>query len=332
MGDRRARNWVFTLNNPLVEDATFGVKGAKYLFWQVEKGATGTVHLQGVMVLRSGCTLTALKRRIPGAHLEEMSGTLDQAIHYSSKPHDGCVCKHCVAARLLPDDGVVAGPFSFGEKPAVQGKRTDIDNAMEMIRAGKREREIAETEPGVWLRYNRSLEKYRRLLTPNRTQPTKSLALWGPPGSGKSKRAFEEGSDSQFWVVRPKESRGAVWWDGYESQDVVVIDEFYGWMSRDLVQRLCDRYPLNVETKGGSVAFTSPRIIFTSNKHPKTWWKMGLGAMERRLSGDLGSIEYVGTSQYVTENSWLTSSAYASAHDANVVAGDYPAISANLRQ
>lgn len=195
---------------------------------------------------------------------------------------------------------------------------------MSMVKNGKRELEIAESEPGVWLRYNRALERYRRLLTPNRNEPTTTLVLWGPSGSGKSKRAFERGGESQFWVCRPRDARGGVWWDGYEGQDVVVIDEFYGWMSRDLVQRLCDRYPLNVETKGGAVAFVSKLIIFTSNKHPRHWWRCGLGAMDRRLSGDMGSVVYVGDATYPTESDYLTSDVYGANPDL--------ATSSNLRQ
>lgn len=75
---------------------------------------------------------------------------------------------------------------------------------------------------------------------------------------------------------------------------MVVIDEFYGWIARDLMCRICDRYPLNIETKGGSVSFLAKKIIITSNVHPKDWWpKVGLGAMERRLKAPLGRIEFM---------------------------------------
>lgn len=121
MANRRHRNWVFTLNNPDVKDDTFRVAGAKFLSWQVEKGTSGTEHIQATLVLENNCTLGALRRRIPGAHLEVMEGSLEQACHYSEKPHVGCDCKHCEEARKLPNDGRVAGPWNFGEKPVGQG-------------------------------------------------------------------------------------------------------------------------------------------------------------------------------------------------------------------
>ena len=64
------------------------------------------------------------------------------------------------------------------------------------------------------------------------------------------------------------------WWDGYEGQDVVVIDEFYGWFEWDYLLRLTDRYPLILEGKAisGGFQFTSKIIIFTSNKHWNNWY------------------------------------------------------------
>lgn len=62
------------------------------------------------------------------------------------------------------------------------------------------------------------------------------------------------------------------WWDGYEGQQVVIIDEFYGWLGYDFILRLTDRYPLLVETKGGTVQFVSRVVIFTSNSHPRDWY------------------------------------------------------------
>jgi len=77
------------------------------------------------------------------------------------------------------------------------------------------------------------------------------------------------------------------WWDGYSGQPVVVIDEFYGWLGYDFLLRLLDRYSFAVETKGGSVSFTSKLVIFTSNKPPSEWYRniQDLGPLLRRIGG-----------------------------------------------
>lgn len=74
------------------------------------------------------------------------------------------------------------------------------------------------------------------------------------------------------------------WWDGYANHEHVVIDEFYGWLPFDLLLRLCDRYPLLVETKGGQVQFSANTIVITTNKRPTEWYtNMYTPALIRRV-------------------------------------------------
>lgn len=176
----------------------------------------------------------------------------------------------------------------------------------ERIDAGASEKEIAEDHFGTWCRYYRAFERYRRISNPGRTEHTKTLVFIGPPGSGKSSRALELGGASQFWLPAPKDKVSSVWFDGYEGQSTIVIDEFYGWIRRDMLQRMCDRFPLVVETKGGSTQFIPKQIIIMSNTPPDDWYRhIGLGAMTRRLQGDHGRVEYMGTPEYPTIENYI---------------------------
>lgn len=178
---------------------------------------------------------------------------------------------------------------------------------------GASEKDIADSAFGTWLRYYKGIERYRRLTSGNRNWQTKVYVLWGPSGSGKSRRALSMGGsvDSQYWVSKPRAKFGGVWWDGYEGQSTIVIDEFYGWLSRDLTQRMCDRYPLMVETKGGGCNFLPRLIIFTSNSPPWEWWRVGLGAMQRRLQEPIGRVEYLGNAEFPDEISYCVAQGYA---------------------
>lgn len=112
----------------------------------------------------------------------------------------------------------------------------------------------------------RGLSHYRSLISnPARDMP-KVYVLQGPTGTGKSKWALENYPNA-YWKQRSN------WWDGYKGEKDVIIDEFYGWLPFDLCLRICDRYPLLVETKGGNVPFKGENIIFTSNSVPNSWWK-----------------------------------------------------------
>ena len=126
--------------------------------------------------------------------------------------------------------------------------------------------EIADNEFDLWVRYYRAFEKYLLMKTPARTWKTNVHVLQGPTGTGKSKWAMDN-FPSAYWKQRSN------WWDGYTGHESVVLDEFYGWLPFDLLLRLCDRYPLMVETKGGQTQFAAKTIVITTNMLPCNWYK-----------------------------------------------------------
>ena len=244
-----SRRWCFTLNNPERDDLVFP-DNVRYAIWQRERGEEGTEHLQGYIELAKPQRLSWCKNVIARAHFEIARGTRDQARDYCRK-----------------SDTRVAGPFEFGEwKSGGQGSRTDLNAVKALIDDGAGEQEIAEGHFSTWCRNYRAFREYKRIKTEARNWPCDVEVLWGEPGTGKSRKALEE-NPGAYW--KPKGN----WWDGYEQQEVVVIDEFYGWLPYDFLLRLCDRYPLNVEVKGGTAAFVAKKIVFTSNKHPDDWYQ-----------------------------------------------------------
>lgn len=157
---------------------------------------------------------------------------------------------------------------------------------MEAAKEGVSELEIAQEYPAAWARNFKALERYQLLLVRPRNWAVETIVYWGPSGSGKSRRCRDEAPDA-LWVSRG--NGNAVWYDGYDRHEDLVIDEFYGWISRDQMQRLCDRYPLTLQTKGGTRQCVVKRVFITSNAHPTKWWKIGMGAMQRRIT----LLEYV---------------------------------------
>lgn len=90
----------------------------------------------------------------------------------------------------------------------------------------------------------------------------------GPPGCGKSRRAAECcGSTVPYYKPRGK------WWDGYWQHELVIIDDFYGWIRLDEMLRILDRYPHRVQVKGSYVQFLAKKIFITSNIEVSSWYK-----------------------------------------------------------
>jgi len=274
----RSRAWVFTWNNPPKDKIGVNiVPEAEYLVYQLERGESGTLHLQGSVYYKNARTLVGVVKTLNGAHCAIMAGTWEQSETYCTK-----------------EESRVEGPWRFGRKPS-QGGRTDLEEIRKKISSGASRLAIADEHFASWCRYNRSFDQYR-LLTghANRSWLTETIVYWGPSGSGKTRHALEIAGPTSYWLAPPRAYGNAVWWDGYDGQDTVVIDEFYGWFDNDFMCRLCDRYPLVVQTKGGSASMLAKRVIITSNLPPDMWWKRGLRAMERRLKGENGYVFFVG--------------------------------------
>lgn len=82
----------------------------------------------------------------------------------------------------------------------------------------------------------------------------------------------------------------------YIGQEHIVIDEFRGGIDIAHMLRWLDRYPVLVETKGGSVPLACRHIWITSNLDPRNWYpdidQATLDALLRRLEITHFSLEW----------------------------------------
>lgn len=250
----QARNWCFTLNTP-TEDELNNLHVTlprspefRYMVFQLEAGSQNTEHCQGYIEFNTQMRFNRVKSLIsPRVHLETRRGTRLQAIAYCKK-----------------EDSRTDGPWEYGQGPS-QGARSDLDLIREAVMGGSTLRELYDNHFSSMIRYGKGVERYRALVSEKRNFQTQVFVCVGPTGTGKSKWC-NESYPGAYW-----KSRGN-WWDGFDGNDTVVVDEFYGWLPFDTVLRLCDRYPLMVETKGGHINFNAKLIVFTSNKEPDQWY------------------------------------------------------------
>lgn len=66
----------------------------------------------------------------------------------------------------------------------------------------------------------------------------------------------------------PHDKNSVMWWDGYEGQETVVLDDYRPWWCPfSFLLGILDRYPIHVQTKGGWVNFIPSKIIITTPKN-----------------------------------------------------------------
>jgi hypothetical protein len=93
-------------------------------------------------------------------------------------------------------------------------------------------------------------------------------------GAGKTHYVYSNHDAKDIYrVMPPKTHNTAPWMDGYIGQSVIFFDEFYcdiplGWMLQAL-----DKYPMQVEVKGGSTWLVPEIIYIASNLDPQEWYE-----------------------------------------------------------
>lgn len=281
-----SRAWVFTINNFTTQEEDKLKEKPEWIKWivyQEEKGEQGTPHLQGYLETNSPVRISKLKKYISRGHWEKRMGSRDQALSYSTK-EDSRVRGPCLVG--LSQEELT----SLISKPAGS---TDLNLIKDKIKDGATELDIADNNFGTWVRYYKAFERYRCLITKPRTTIDKVILCVGPTGTGKSRFCLEQYPNA-YWKQRSN------WWCGYSGESTVIIDEFYGWLPFDMLLRLCDRYPMRLETKGGQCQCVATTIVITSNNHPDTWYKNSyLSALYRRFTNIIYMPE-LGVSEHLT--------------------------------
>lgn len=237
---------------------------------QQELGAGGLLHWQVVVGFSKPRRLAAVRALFPGAHAEPTR----------SAAADDYVWKE--------DTRVAGTQFDLGSKAFRRNNPTDWAAVRSAAQAGR----LDDIPADVYVRCYNTLSRIRQdHLRPLPMERSVSV-LWGPTGSGKTRRAYEEAGLDCFF--KPPGSR---WWDGYRAHEHVIIDEFGGGIDILDLLRWFDRYPCTVEVKGGTVCLNAKRFWVTSNLDPAYWFPLATNehktALMRRLTTNGSSITFM---------------------------------------
>lgn len=242
------RNFVFTLNNYTNEDyinvSTY--EHAQYIIIGKETGAQGTPHLQGYMELKKQMRFNTVKTKFPRMHIEIRRGTQKQAIDYCKKEKN----------------------FEEFGKAKMSGIRNDVASVIDFKNESMTNFFLS--SPGADIQSYNLLCKIKTYMENQRN--FKSFTIWchGPSGSGKSLWTYNLSKST-----KPYYKDDTKWWDGYDNNFITILDDFRASnMKFNTLLKLLDRYPFQIEIKGGYRQFVSSIIIITCIQKPEQTYKI----------------------------------------------------------
>lgn len=275
---RSAKNYCFTINNWTEEDKStlqtlYNAENHRYLCFGFEIGDQGTKHIQGYICFNQRRTFRWVKNHLPsGAHIEQAKGSPHQNREYCRKEEDEEHGEFC----------------EYGQPPAGQGARTDIDEFLAGIREGKSLLELADTHGSYILRYHRGAAALRCMYSKPRDWKSEVFVYWGKTGTGKTKKAFIEMCDKKAFIYP-----GGGWFDGYDGQKDAIFDDFTGGEFKlTYLLRLLDWTEMKVPIKGDFVQWVPRRIFITSNLSPMNWYANAHPEHQEALQRRLEHVEY----------------------------------------
>lgn len=269
-----SRGWCFTYF--LADDDKGQLKvdetKIKYLCCQQELTKDGKRHLQGYAEFLNAHRMGSAKLLLAACgmggsvHLEPRKGTPQQAADYCKK-----------------SESAIHGTFQeWGKLAKGPGQRTDLEKVGDLVRGKSTMAEIAGAHTATFIRYGRGIERARQVL--NKSPKWRKLTitvLVGKAGTGKTRYAMENAIGDIYTLA----STSPEWWDGYDGEKSLLIDDYYGGIPYERFLRILDGYALNLPVKGGFTAAHYTQVFITSNKPWASWYpnQNDLTALRRRL-------------------------------------------------
>lgn len=216
---------------------------------------TGSLHIQGYVRLTKS-TKKGHFRKIIGPN------ALGKKDFYMAKAKGDWASN---AEYTSKDDKVVWFKIP---PPSHQGARTDLEEFREAVKRNADDAELFEKHLPVLAKYPKLENRLRASFLKQQTREFRNVQVivhWGKTGTGKTRKPYEEGA----YLFDDYENG---WWDGYDGESVICLDEFYGGIKFSSLLRWLDGYQLRLKIKGGFTYAQWSKVYITSNVEPSQWY------------------------------------------------------------
>jgi len=258
----QARNWCFTDFNLCNWNAIFNKYSdiIRYVCFGLETcPSTGTKHYQGWIQFTTKRTQGGVQRICKDDELKKNNKEYKiNQLHvepcYGDEFDNEKYCKK-------------EGKFTHLGKFLSQGARTDLEMIRKLIADETPMKQIADDFFDTWCRNYKAFEKYREMLNQDKYKNFRHVeveVIQGKTGQGKTRRAMEDAT----YKINADDLQ---WWDGYNGDKCIVIDEYSNQLPITKLLNLLDGYQLRLPIKGGHTYAYWNKVFITTNKDWDDW-------------------------------------------------------------
>lgn len=234
----------------------------RYICWGEEVcPSTKKKHYQGWIQFYNKKRLGGIKRmcRSKKIHLEACYGN-----EYDNQ-------KYCTK------DGAYTALGKF----ITQGHRSDLEDIQISIKDGNKIKDIMDNHFETYCKYRNGIIDYKKECDKERAKEERKvevIILSGTTGTGKTMAAMKE-------ATYKIDACTLNWWDGYEGDKCICIDDYDNDVNITRMLTLLDRYTVRLPIKGGFTYAMWDKVYITTNlkkeeihcrakeRHIKAFWR-----------------------------------------------------------
>nr|WAE42453.1 MAG: replication associated protein [Cressdnaviricota sp.] len=219
------------------------LEAIRYAIYGEEKCPnTGKLHWQSYVELHKPMRMAAIKKLYNDktVHIELRAGTREQARDYCKKDN-----KYTEIGKWISG----------------QGHRSDLESIVEQLTSGTKLSTIMMENPAVYCKYRNGLKDIAAEATKKKTTAFRKVEvtlLTGPTGCGKTRAAMEEAS----YKIDGADLK---WWQDYDGDDVILIDEYDNNLPITALLTLLDGYTKRLDVKGTHTYANWTKVYITTN-------------------------------------------------------------------
>lgn len=267
VNDSQSRKWLITINNPLdkgfshdaIRDSLAQLKSCIYWCMSDEVGLeTHTPHTHIFIACSSAVRFSTLQHRFPSCHFDMCRGTSAQNRDYVFKTG-----KYLNSPK--EDTKIADTQEEWGEMPVErQGRRNDMDDLFDMVKAGMSDYEILHIAPEYMLNLS-AIRDTRQIVNQEYYKTTfrqlEVTYIYGHTGAGKTRYVMEKyGYENVYRITNYKHP-----FDAYKNQDVILFDEFRSSLMLCDMLKYLDGYPLDLPCRYNDKQATYTKVYFATN-------------------------------------------------------------------